>query len=221
MGLLVPPSPFICQPIPRAGRIDIGERVIETIDVLVPSFRGVAYGSSITRHERGSLMRKLAAVVVITVACASLFWMQRARASNDETEIRQLLDRWAKAFRAHDIDGIMSMYAPEVVAYDVVPPLQYVGADAYRKDYLEFLSQYDGPIDVEFRDLKIVTSDRVAFVYGLERFKGSLKNGQKSELWLRFTCGFRKINGKWLDTHDHVSVPVDLETGRAAVDLKP
>ena len=36
----------------------------------------------------------------------------------------------------------MSVYAPgdAVVAYDVVPPLQYKGKDAYRKDYQEFLN---------------------------------------------------------------------------------
>ncbi len=59
-------------------------------------------------------------------------------------EIRQVWDRWAKAFRAHDINGIMSIYAPEVMAYDIVPPLQYAGKEAYRKDYEEFLAHYDG-----------------------------------------------------------------------------
>jgi hypothetical protein len=45
---------------------------------------------------------------------------------SNEADIRQWLDRWAKAFRAHDVNAIMSLYAPGVVAYDLVPPLQYV-----------------------------------------------------------------------------------------------
>jgi hypothetical protein len=47
-------------------------------------------------------------------------------ASSNEAEIRELYDRWAKAFRVHDLDGIMSVYAPgdEVIGYDIVPPLQ-------------------------------------------------------------------------------------------------
>jgi ketosteroid isomerase-like protein len=50
----------------------------------------------------------------------------------------------------------MSVYASgdALIAYDVVPPLQYKGRDAYRKDYKEFLNQYGGPIRVEFRDIK-------------------------------------------------------------------
>jgi ketosteroid isomerase-like protein len=115
----------------------------------------------------------------------------------------------------------MSIYAPEVIAYDIVPPLRFVGAETYRKDYKEFFAQYDGPIDVEYRDLKIVVGGDVAFAYGLERLSGTLKNGEKSDIWVRFTSGFRKINGKWFDVRDHISVPADLETGKAALDLKP
>jgi hypothetical protein len=40
-------------------------------------------------------------------------------------------------------------------------------------------------------------------------------------MWIRDTTGLRKVNGKWLDFHDHVSVPVDLATGKAVMDLKP
>jgi hypothetical protein len=35
------------------------------------------------------------------------------------------------------------------------------------------------------------------------------------------TSGFEKVNGKWKDTHDHVSVPVDPGTGQGVVNLKP
>ncbi len=142
-------------------------------------------------------------------------------AETDEAQIRQAYQDWAKGFRAHDITGIMSMYAPDVVAYDFVSPLQYVGKEAYRKDYEEFLAQFSGPIEVEFRDLKVVAGGNVAFVHALEHISGTMKNGQKIDFWGRCTSGFQKINGKWLDTHDHCSVPSDFDTGKALLDLKP
>lgn len=166
-------------------------------------------------------MKKLLGRLVLGSVFGSLLLMPKAHAANDEAEIRQLLDNWAKAFRAHDIKAIMSLYAPEVVAYDIVPPLKYAGAEAYRKDYQEFIAQYDGPIEVEYRDLKVIVGGDVAFAYGLERLSGTMKGGQRSDVWIRFTSGFRKINGRWFDVHDHISVPVDLETGKAALDLKP
>ena len=141
--------------------------------------------------------------------------------TSDEAAIRHWLDRWAKVFSAHDLNGIKSLYAPDVVAYDLVPPLEYRGRDAYLKDYSELLSQYDGPIAVEYRDLHVVTSGNLGFAAGLEQISGTLKGGEKSAMWARFTSEFRKVKGRWLDFHDHVSVPVDMATGKAALDLKP
>ncbi len=146
-----------------------------------------------------------------------------ARQSKSDQEIRAVYDGWAKAFEAKDLDGIMAVYAPgdALVAYDIVPPLQYVGKDSYRKDYQEFLAMYDGPIKVEYRDLRIMSSGDVGFIHAVERMSGTLKNGQKSDIWLRATSGLRKINGKWLIVHDHISVPADFDTGKAVLDLKP
>jgi len=49
---------------------------------------------------------------------------------NDAQEIRGWIDRWTKAVSAKDIDRLMELYTDDVVAYDVVPPLQYVGKAA-------------------------------------------------------------------------------------------
>jgi hypothetical protein len=32
---------------------------------------------------------------------------------------------------------------------------------------------------------------------------------------------YKKIRGKWLIVHEHVSVPVDLDTGKADLSFKP
>src|ERR1700736_6152329 len=166
-------------------------------------------------------MKKLFAMAVLQVACLSVLWMPTARTSqNDEAEIRQLLDRWAKAALTKDLSAIMSIYEPGdgLIAYDIVPPLQYTGFDAYKKDYQEFLDQFQGPIDVEYPNVRIIASDTVGFSHGLERMTGTLKNGQKFDSWVRFTEGYRKTNGHWLAIHDHISVPVDLDTGKAVLD---
>jgi uncharacterized protein (TIGR02246 family) len=144
-------------------------------------------------------------------------------AKTNEEQIKSLYDQWKSAFEARDLDGIMSVYAPgdEVISYDISPPLQYRGNDAYRKDYEEFLNHYDGPIHVEYRDMRIVSSGDVGFVHALERLTGKLKDGTQSDFWLRATSGVRKIHGKWLIVHDHLSVPIDFATGKGLLELKP
>jgi len=169
-------------------------------------------------------MKKLVAFSVLTLTWILFLWMPSARtAASDTVEIRQLLDRWTTAFRARDVNGIMSIYEPgqALVSYDIVAPLQYTGFEAYKKDYQEFLDQFQSPIDIEIRDLSIVAGDTVAFSRGLERMSGILKNGEKFDAWVRFTECYRKKNGHWLAVHDHISVPVDLETGKALLNLKP
>ena len=140
---------------------------------------------------------------------------------NAEAEIKRVLEGGAEAVRARDLEGVMSIYAPELVAFDIVPPLRYVGADAYRKPWEEVFSSFQGPIGYEIHDLSITVGDDVAFAHSFNRLSATLPTGQKIGNWLRWTACFQKINGKWLIVHTQVSVPVDLETGRAVLSLKP
>ncbi|HLZ60999.1 MAG TPA: nuclear transport factor 2 family protein [Ktedonosporobacter sp.] len=140
---------------------------------------------------------------------------------NDEAAIKTVIEDGVEAIRAKDLDGVMSMYAPELVSFDIVPPLQYVGTDAYRKQWEEVFSLFPGPIGYEIADLSITVGDDVAFAHSFNRLSATLNTGQKIGNWLRWTACFRKINGKWLIVHMQASVPIDLQTGRAVLDLKP
>ena len=140
---------------------------------------------------------------------------------NDEAAIKRVIEGGVEAVRNKNLEGVMSFYAPEVVSFDIAPPLRYVGADAFRTVWEEVFSSFQGPIGYEMHDTNITVGDDVAFSYSLNRISGTLTTGQQTDLWLRSTVCFRKINGKWLIVHTQVSVPVDLETGRAVLFLKP
>lgn len=138
-----------------------------------------------------------------------------------ETAIRQRIEEWTKAFCAKDIDGIMSLYAPDIVSFDIGPPLRYTGADNKRLAWTNAFASYAGPVSYEIRHLNVTTQGDLAFVYSLNHVSGTLAGGHTSDLWLRWTACFRRIGGVWLVVHDHVSVPADLERGRAAISLTP
>ena len=44
-----------------------------------------------------------------------------------ESLIRQRVQDWANALSAKDLGGVMSLYAPNIVSFDVDPPLRYAG----------------------------------------------------------------------------------------------
>jgi len=140
---------------------------------------------------------------------------------NDEAAIKRVIEGGVEAVRNKDIGGVMSLYAPEVVSFDIVPPLRYVGADAFRNVWEEVFSSFQGPIGYEMHDLTITVGDDVAFAHSLNHISGTMNNELKTDLWLRWTACWRSINGKWLIVHHQNSVPVDLQTGRAVLDGKP
>jgi uncharacterized protein (TIGR02246 family) len=139
----------------------------------------------------------------------------------DEAQIRALIEDRSKAVRTKDINGVISNHAPDILSFDVVNPLQYVGSDTVREPSEEWFSLYRGPIGYEIRDLSITTGDDVAFCHYLYRVSGTRTDGGKVDMWVRATVCYRKIDGTWTITHEHNSVPFDMETLKASLDLKP
>jgi uncharacterized protein (TIGR02246 family) len=141
--------------------------------------------------------------------------------ATDEAQIRALIDDWASALRAKDINRLIASYAPDVLTFDVVNPLQRKGLDAARKRAQEWISSWQGPIECEIRELTITTGDDVAFSHNLSHFNGRQMDGGEIDMWIRATLCYRKVDGRWNVTHEHVSVPFDPESGQASLDLKP
>ena len=139
----------------------------------------------------------------------------------DEADIRRRIDNGLQAIRAMDLEGVMALYAPDIVSFDIQPPLRHVGAEAKRKNWVDVFATYQPPLGYEMRDLAITVGDDVAFGHSLNRISGTVQNGNRSEHWVRWTACFRKIDGAWLIAHDQVSAPVDFESGNALLDLEP
>src|SRR5689334_8846932 len=108
--------------------------------------------------------------------------------ANGEAAIRELIDGFVKAIRARDIDRVMSVFAPEVISFDLGPPLQHGGGEAFKRRWQELFESFRGPIDYEVRDLAITAGNDVAFSHSLNRISGTMKNGRKTDRWLRWTA---------------------------------
>jgi uncharacterized protein (TIGR02246 family) len=143
------------------------------------------------------------------------------RAFDAEIQIRWLINKWLDAIRNKDIDAVMSHYAPDVETFDIVPPLSSSGRDNYRKGWETWFSTIEGPVEYEMHDLKVAAAENVAFCHSVNRVSSVGKDGGASRTWLRATVGFEKVDGKWLVTHEHISVPFEMKTGMAALDLEP
>jgi ketosteroid isomerase-like protein len=110
-----------------------------------------------------------------------------------QSEVSALLDSQADAMRTKDLDRLMSLYSPDVAYFDTVPPLQYAGSAALRERFSRWFDGWEGSFEMEIRDIHVLASGDLAVAYRFSRARGTLKNGQKAESWVRATraagCG--------------------------------
>jgi uncharacterized protein (TIGR02246 family) len=125
----------------------------------------------------------------------------------DEAEVRALVERWAQAVRATDLDGILARHSPEILMFDVPPPFASKGIDAYRRTWDLFYSMQPVPITFDIRSMDVVAGSDVAFVAALMQCEEKKETGEIVKLDFRLTIGLRKIAGEWTILHEHHSIP--------------
>jgi uncharacterized protein (TIGR02246 family) len=158
-------------------------------------------------------------VGIAAVLCAA----EVPAASADENAIRAVYERYSAAVAARDVDRIMSFYSPgpELLLFDAFPPRQFVGPAAVRKDYEDFFAAFPGPARSKVSDLRITVKPPLAYATGIDAWSVTGADGKATDMVFRFTDVLEKRNGKWLIVHEHISFPVDPESGKADFLSKP
>lgn len=131
-------------------------------------------------------------------------------ATDDAAELRTLIDAWAAAVRAKDIDAVMRHYAPDVVVFDVMPPLFVKGVDAYRCNWQSWFDALEGQADFQFAELHLEVSGDLAYCFSINRLRARYRDGAKHDAQTRATVCFCKRDGRWQVVHEHASVPMPV-----------
>jgi ketosteroid isomerase-like protein len=98
---------------------------------------------------------------------------------------------------------------------------EYLGWDAYKKDWQGLFALIDGPFTLfEVKDLAVNVDGNLAYSYSFQHSVGKTKAGGSRDVTVRVTDVYRKTGDKWLIVQEHVSAPVDLQTGKAGVEIK-
>jgi ketosteroid isomerase-like protein len=129
--------------------------------------------------------------------------------SADQTTIRKLIEEWAAAVRRKEMAAILRDHAPDIVMFDVPPPLESRGIAAYEATWELFFRWVRTPVVFDVRRLEIVAGAEIAFAVALMRCDGGEPGGPVGELDFRLTVGLRKVDGRWTIVHEHHSVPAE------------
>jgi ketosteroid isomerase-like protein len=125
---------------------------------------------------------------------------------NNEIQIKTLVENWAAAVRANDLDAILAHHADDMVMYDVPMPFESVGIDAYRKTW-DIFFRFTKPGVFDIQELHITADEQVAFCFAKMKCEDKSKSKEFLPLDFRLTIGLKKINGQWIIVHEHHSIP--------------
>ena len=134
---------------------------------------------------------------------------KRQSSSQDEVAIRDIVESWADAIRRRDFDGILQNHSSDIVMFDVPPPFQSKGIEAYKKTWDLFFSCSSDPVVFDIITMTITAGTDVAFVVATMRCTEPGPGGVRKGLDFRLTIGLCKIGDQWIITHEHHSVPAE------------
>jgi ketosteroid isomerase-like protein len=128
-----------------------------------------------------------------------------------------------RGLRTKDAERFVACYDPDVVKFDLAPPLAETGPDVlYPSGWNAWFDTWLGPIDLEITQLEATLGEGIAFCHSLNRMAGTKAVGGEVELWFRSTLGLRRSGESWKICHEHNSTPFYMDgSEQAALDLTP
>jgi uncharacterized protein (TIGR02246 family) len=140
---------------------------------------------------------------------------------DSEAELRAVVDERVAAVAAKDPAPLAARQHPDIVTFNVLPPLHARGSEAVEEATRGWFDGYSSDIGYEVHDLHVTVDGDVGFCSFLYHVTGTLKTGDGVDMWVRATLGCRRFDGRWLIVHDHESVPFDAASGQALTALTP
>jgi uncharacterized protein (TIGR02246 family) len=126
--------------------------------------------------------------------------------TDDETQIRSMIEQWATAVHVGDINGVLADHAEDIVMFDVPPPHDGVrGLAAYRETWPPFFKWQAQGAAFEIVSLDVTAGDDIAYAHALLRCGTREQLIEEPENRLRLTLGLRKERGRWVVAHEHHS----------------
>jgi uncharacterized protein (TIGR02246 family) len=129
--------------------------------------------------------------------------------ADDQEQIQTLIENWAEAVHAGDLDVVLADHASDIVMFDVPPPYDGVrGIDAYRETWPPFFEWQAKGASFEIVSLDVTAGEDVAYAHALLRCGMPKELAENPENRLRLTLGLRKEQGRWVVAHEHHSYPL-------------
>ena len=134
-----------------------------------------------------------------------------------EKSVVAVVDAYARAVLAKNVDAFMQLYDLNVRVFDTWGTWSYDGAGAWRNMIEGWLGSLgDGRVRVTVDDLRVIASEEVSTASGFFTYAEISADGQEMHsLQNRLTWVLRRKGDGWSIVHEHTSAPIDFEKGTA------
>ena len=128
--------------------------------------------------------------------------------------MEEMLDNYAAAVRAKDVDAFVGLYADDVRTFDLWSVWSYDGKDALRRMVEEWFGSLGTDIvAVEWDEVRAQDGEDVAALSAFLTYRGLSAEGEElRSMNNRLTWVLRKEgDGSWQIAHEHTSGPAGEE----------
>lgn len=130
---------------------------------------------------------------------------------------QSLLQAYAAAVLAKDVDAFVALYDPDVRIFDMWGPWSLHGSNAWRamaQDW--FGSLGEERVVVDFDQLHSIIGDDLGVGHAMLRYTAYSASGERlRSLDNRISCTLQRRDGTWKIVHEHTSAPIEPESAKA------
>lgn len=131
---------------------------------------------------------------------------------NIAQEVLAQVKLWDQALIGANICELINQCSPEMRMFDVSCQLDSI--DAYKTEWEKFSPYFMEGMRIFRREMKLHASEKFAILHCLSKVANNTLKNELEMPWCRTTLCLKKIDDQWRIIHQHISLPVDMVTGK-------
>lgn len=134
-------------------------------------------------------------------------------------EVQDVINNYTDAVYEKDVDKFLSGYAPDIHIFDCWGEWEHKGIGKWKavvKGWFGGLEEEGVRLRAEFHDKVCKENEDLAHFHCAISFTALDDTGQElRKMTNRFTVALEKVDGSWQIVHEHSSLPISMEDGKA------
>ncbi|OTG83919.1 YybH family protein [Acinetobacter sp. ANC 4648] len=130
-------------------------------------------------------------------------------------EVLHQIELWDQAVVGKHIEDLVDQCANDVSLFDVSSQLE--GVEAYKTEWDKLSPYFNDDMHITRRDIKLYTSEDLAILHCYSKVENTALKAKLQMPWCRTTLCLQKKDGQWRVVHQHISMPINMMTGKAVM----